>query len=417
MSLPIPLPEFLQEWTAAQWLPFLLLLLAIFIWRRAGLIFARLEAQNRKLKRGIRGYERMEQEHVELSQENRERNAFHAELGPLITRLNLERTTRGVCDLIVEFTARVLGASEVSLFLVEGGSLLGVSARGVSARALRVRIGEGRVGAIAQFGRVFALDDFRNLDPETRDRLGAGSGAIDTVAGAPLVAHGSVIGVLNIGGMVRASASIHREVLSVVAHLAATTVENQLNFERLEREATTDGLTGLSNVRNFKEKLRQELARATRYGRVLSVFLFDIDNFKHYNDRNGHPAGDECLRRTGELLRRSTRTSDLPARYGGEEFVVLLPETDAAGGLAFAEKIRSTIAAHDYPHREAQPLGCVSISGGVASYPRDGADIDALISAADKALYRAKHSGRNRVLATDVGTDSPATPNRAALVS
>src|SRR5687768_558490 len=100
MSLPIPLPEFLQGWTAAQWVPLLLLLLAIFVWRRAGFIFARLEAQNRKLRRAIRGYERMEQEHVELSRENRERNAFHAELGPLITRINLERTARGVADLI-----------------------------------------------------------------------------------------------------------------------------------------------------------------------------------------------------------------------------------------------------------------------------------------------------------------------------
>ena len=92
-------------------------------------------------------------------------------------------------------------------------------------------------------------------------------------------------------------------------------------------------------------------------------------------------------------------------------------ETDAAGGLAFAEKIRSAIATHDYPHREAQPLGCVSISGGVASYPRDGADVDALIAAADQALYRAKHAGRNRIFATDVRTASPATSNPAALVS
>jgi diguanylate cyclase (GGDEF)-like protein len=401
MWLPIPLPEFLQGWTLGQTLPFLVLLVAIFVWRRAGLLFSRLEVQNRKLKRGIRGYEKMEQQHVELSLESRERNAFHAELGPLITRLNLERTTRGVCDLLVDFTARVLGASEVSLFLLDAGSLLSVSGRGSSARALRVRIGEGRIGAIAQFGRVLAHDDFRNMDPETRDRISAGSGAIDTLAGAPLVAHGTVIGVLNVGGSVRAAQSTLREVLSVVTHLGATAVENQINFERLEREATTDGLTGLSNVRNFKEKLRQELARAVRYGRTLSVFLFDVDNFKHYNDRNGHPAGDDCLRRTGDLLRKSTRASDLPARYGGEEFVVLLPETDGTGALAFAEKIRAAIAAHEYPHREAQPLGCVSISGGVATYPRDGSDIDTLIAAADKALYRAKQSGRNRVFGAD----------------
>lgn len=400
MSLPYPLPELLdriQNGGIRILVPLVLALVVLFVWRRSGFLLTRLEIENRKLKKGMRGYAQMEQSHVELSHESRDRNAFHAELGPLITRLHQEKTTRGVCDSLVDFTARALGASEVSLFLVEGNSLIGTSARGVPARGVRARIGEGRLGAVAELMRVFGPDDFRNLDPETRARIGAGTSAIDTQAAAPLSGHNQLIGVLNVGGSVRATPSVLREALGVISQLGATAVENQINFERLEREATTDGLTGLSNVRNFKEKLAQELARAARYKRVLSVLLFDIDNFKHYNDRNGHPAGDECLRRTGELLRRSTRTSDLPARYGGEEFIILLPETDHAGGLAFAEKIRAAIAGHDYPHREAQPLGCVSISGGVATYPGNGTTLDALIKAADQALYRAKEAGRNRV--------------------
>jgi len=208
--------------------------------------------------------------------------------------------------------------------------------------------------------------------------------------------------VLNVGGKVDVSPAIRKEILSVLANLGATALENQLNFERLERDATTDGLTGLANIRSFKEKFRQELARATRYGRALSVFLFDIDNFKLYNDQNGHPAGDQCLRLTAEVLRANTRVSDVLGRYGGEEFVVLLPETDSRGALAYAEKIRAAIAAKDFPFRDKQPLGCVSISGGVASFPEDGKDLEALIEAADAGLYRCKHAGRNQV--------GPATP-------
>jgi diguanylate cyclase (GGDEF)-like protein len=409
-SLEIPeLGDLVPDWGPTVWVALGILLVVALMWKRAALVFARLEVENRKLKRGIRGYERMEQDHRELSQESRERNAFQAELPQLIARVNQERTTRGICDVLVEFASRLLGAAEASLFLVEGGHLAVVSVRGGTPRGLRLRVGEGRMGVAAELGRYMGPEEFRNVDPETRSRLGTGTGH-DTVAAAPLVAHGKVIGVLNVGGTVRATPGVLREVLSVLSHLGATAVENQINFEKLEREATTDGLTQLSNVRNFKEKLRQEIARAARHGRVLSVFLFDIDNFKHYNDRNGHPAGDECLRQTGELLRRLTRVSDLPARYGGEEFIVLLPETDHTGALQFAEKIRAAIESAEYPHREAQPLGCVSISGGVATFPIDGDELEPLVKAADEALYRAKKAGRNRVY----GAEAPLVAGRAA---
>jgi diguanylate cyclase (GGDEF)-like protein len=398
MSFPDDILGFLQSLTSRQLAVAALAIAAIFYLRRAGVVLSQLGFENRKLRRGIEGYSRLEHEHRELSQENRERNQFHGTLPMLISALSEQRTLPDIGRQLVDYTARTLGASQVALLLVDAGGLVVRESRGVFASGLRVRIGEGRVGAVARFRRVMAGDDFVNVDPQTRAAL-AQSGPIDTLAAAPLLAHGELIGVLNVGGAVSATPTVRKEVLSVLANLAATALENQMNFERLEREATTDGLTGLANVKSFKEKFRQELSRAARYGRALSVFLFDIDNFKHYNDQNGHPAGDECLRITADILRANTRISDVPARYGGEEFVVLLPETDAGGALAFAEKIREAIAAADYPFRERQPLGCVSISGGVASFPDDGKDVEAIVKAADSALYECKRAGRNRVAA------------------
>ena len=385
--------------SATELVVFALFLVTVLYVRRAGILLWRLGSENRQLRRGIRGYEHMEQQHIELSRENRERNAFHGQLPLLISTLHGEKTSAGIVRLLIDFTARALGATEVSLFLVDGSTLVLREARGLPPGKIHVAVGQGRIGAVARFRRIMGPEEFENLDARSREAAQRNPVRIDTAVAGPLLAHGELLGVLNVGGSVQAAPALRKEILSVVAQLGSTALENQLNFERLEREATTDGLTQLSNVRNFREKLRQEISRSARFGRPCSVFLFDIDNFKHYNDRNGHPAGDECLRLTAELLRSSTRVTDLPARYGGEEFVILLPETDSRGALAFAEKIRAAIAAADYPHREAQPLGCVSISGGVATFPDDGKDGEALIAAADEALYRCKEGGRNRVAA------------------
>jgi diguanylate cyclase (GGDEF)-like protein len=412
MNLPFEVPAFLREVTPLEVGLGLLVLVVIFYLRRAGIVLSHLGIENRRLRRGIHGYAQMEQEHIEISQENRERNRFHGELPDLISRLNEEKTLTGLGHQLVDFTSRSLGAAEVSLFLLDAGHLALRETRGLVMPSFRVRVGEGRIGYVAQFRRVMSGEDFQSLDSPTRAALMRAPARIDTVLAAPLLAHGQVIGVLNVGGTVMTSPALRKEVVQVLARLGATTLENQLNFERLEREATTDGLTRLSNVRNFKEKFRQEVSRSARFGRPVSVFLFDIDNFKNYNDQNGHPAGDECLRITAEVLRSSTRITDLPARYGGEEFVVLLPETERTGAMQFAEKIRAAIAATDYPHKEKQPLGCVSISGGVASFPEDGKDVESLIETADRALYRCKEAGRNRVAsATD---HAPTAPRQAA---
>ena len=132
---------------------------------------------------------------------------------------------------------------------------------------------------------------------------------------------------------------------------------------------------------------------------ALSVFMFDIDNFKNYNDTNGHLAGDELLQELARLVQDNIRKDDVFGRFGGEEFLVVLPHTNASQALAAAEKLRAVVADHAFAFRDSQPLGRVSISGGVAEYPHDGRDAVALLRAADQALYDAKHRGRNRVLA------------------
>ncbi len=401
---------FLQQLTALQVVAGAVLLVAAWYVRGAAVVLSQLGIENRKLRRGIQGYEQLEQQHHELTQENRERNQFHSTLPGLISRLGDERTVAGICRELLDFTAAALGASEASLFVVDAGTLVLKGSIGVSAAHLKIRIGEGRIGAVAQYRRLLAAEDFANLDSKTREAIVRAPSRIDTAIAAPLVAHGQLIAVLNVGGTVRSSSALRKELLSVLANLGATALESQLNFERLEREATTDGLTGLSNVKNFKEKFRQELSRAARYGRPLSVFLMDVDHFKIYNDQNGHPAGDQCLRATAEVLRTQSRITDLPARYGGEEFAVLLPETDAAGALVFAEKIRAAVAARDFPFREKQPLRCVSISGGVASFPDHGKDLETLIAAADRVLYQCKEGGRNRVAAAAPGGAAEGRP-------
>lgn len=158
-----------------------------------------------------------------------------------------------------------------------------------------------------------------------------------------------------------------------------------------------DGLTGLFNHRYFHEYINNECLRSSRHGRVFSVIFMDVDNFKIYNDTHGHPAGDRLLINLGKMINSRLRKTDILARYGGEEFVIVLPETFRDGALLVAENVRKTIAEYPFEGREKQPLGIVSVSIGVASFPEDGKEANPLLHLADQALYRAKHTGKNRV--------------------
>jgi len=197
---------------------------------------------------------------------------------------------------------------------------------------------------------------------------------------------------------------------------ARKTIEDQLGEanRRLEILATQDGLTGLANRRAFDDALTRERLRARRERTPLGLILIDVDRFKSYNDRYGHPAGDECLRRVADAIARTTRRSgDIAARYGGEEFVVLLPHTDERGAAEVAERIRLAVRDLGLQHEEAAD-GFATISAGVAALVIFDAEPCDLVARADRALYRAKEGGRDQVVnASWLLADPPFPPSVA----
>jgi len=172
-------------------------------------------------------------------------------------------------------------------------------------------------------------------------------------------------------------------------------VEEKTN--ELNQMVITDEKTKLFNFRHFKQEFLIEVARAKRFGEPLSLIMIDVDKFKHYNDTNGHMLGDQVLIKVAALVKKECRETDVPARFGGEEFAALLPRTNAKEALHVAERIRKSIEASEFENQKAQPGGNLTASLGVATFPADAYDADALIIAADEALYRAKDNGRNRV--------------------
>lgn len=173
--------------------------------------------------------------------------------------------------------------------------------------------------------------------------------------------------------------------------------------EKYQQLSIMDGLTEVYNRRYFDEMITQEVYRAQRYGRVLSLLMIDIDNFKNFNDTNGHQAGDWALKRISQILAGGVRMIDQVFRYGGEEFAVVLPETDSVGAIVVARRLRADVAMAKFLDKKALPTNHLSISLGVATYPDDAYEAKALIGKADECLYTAKELGRDRV--SFVGVD------------
>ena len=167
----------------------------------------------------------------------------------------------------------------------------------------------------------------------------------------------------------------------------------------LERLSVTDDLTGLANRRHLDDALARELQRSERHARPFAVLMLDVDRFKVFNDTHGHPAGDAVLQRLAKILRDSAREVDTVARYGGEEFFLILPETSAAGAALMAERIRASTEAHHFAIDDGAADVSVTVSIGYAVFPEHGVTPDAMLEAADQALYRSKQGGRNRATA------------------
>jgi len=203
----------------------------------------------------------------------------------------------------------------------------------------------------------------------------------------------------------------------VMVHLEGTVRDLTSTNQELEQLLMLDEKTGLYNFREFQRRLKQEWHRAERYEVDLSLVFFDLDHFKQVNDSLGHPAGDQVLREFATLVAGGARANDVSSRYGGEEFAVVLPHTDASMAARVADRIRRAVKEFVFLADE-EPTH-ITVSAGVATYPssNDIDSVDALIRAADQALYRAKDLGRDRVVRHDKATmggddPMPARPGR-----
>jgi diguanylate cyclase (GGDEF)-like protein len=169
-------------------------------------------------------------------------------------------------------------------------------------------------------------------------------------------------------------------------------------FHNTRELAFVDSLTQIFNRRYFDQRYPKEIGRAQRYERTISLLMVDIDHFKKYNDILGHMAGDEALRQVATTLEKNLRRADVVCRFGGEEFVVILPEIGSKAASWVAEKLRDAVLAVHFPGEEKLPHKNLTISIGVASFPENGQSSEEVLLQADKALYRAKDLGRNRVI-------------------
>lgn len=215
----------------------------------------------------------------------------------------------------------------------------------------------------------------------------------------PLVFQSDIVGILYLDDFVPRDFDRSRlELLSILASFAALAIHNAKLHNKTKLMAITDFLTGLFNHRYFQQIFSQELGRARRYQKLMSLIILDIDDFKHFNDRFGHAVGDKVLIAIGEIMLRSLRKVDYAFRYGGEEFVVILPETSLEHAVLTAERLREKIAAEAMLEVPEADGVRVTVSSGVACYPEDGTNREDLFSLMDSFLYKAKSLGKNKVV-------------------
>jgi diguanylate cyclase (GGDEF)-like protein len=224
----------------------------------------------------------------------------------------------------------------------------------------------------------------------------------DSFISYPIIIGGRKVGVLNVtdktGG--RQFSEIDLSLLEIIGPQMAVALERAEWQERateFQLMSITDSLTGMPNRRYLEERLSEELNRSKRYDFPMSFLMIDIDDFKAYNDKNGHQAGDLAIQITAHCLKAALRSADVASRYGGEEFCILLPQTAMPEAGTIAERIRQRVNGTHYPHGKTQPLGRVTISVGVSTFSAIVNNSETIIAAADRALYQAKSLGKDRV--------------------
>jgi diguanylate cyclase (GGDEF)-like protein len=309
---------------------------------------------------------------------------------------------RKVIELIMGKIQQLIPSEAWSMLMVDEERReltfeLALGEKGKDLSALRVKIGEGVAGWVAQTGQPTIVNDAAS-DPRFTGKFDSKTQfRTRSILCAPLISRGRTIGVVEIinrlGGRFTQS---DLDILLTLVEPCAIAIENAVLFQRAEQLTITDDLTKLFNSRYLNLYISREIKRCKRHGIPLSVIFLDLDGFKGVNDQYGHLAGSSTLTEVGGILALAVRESDILARYGGDEFVVVLPETPPSGALVIAERIRRSIEGHRF--LESQGLSArISASFGIASYPDHALTPEGLIQKADQAMYRVKERDKNGI--------------------
>ncbi|MCG2721121.1 MAG: sensor domain-containing diguanylate cyclase [Thermodesulfovibrionales bacterium] len=331
-----------------------------------------------------------------LNELNAQYLAFMFKVPTVIQRLNSTMRGEEIISSVIQLIKDIIPTDIVEFYLynLSDSTFTMISPdRGMNSEMHSIALGEGIIG-LAGKDRIVRING--KIHKTIADNKGSLQSESDIWMAVPIIFRERLLGVIGIG-KTRKLAGNESNLMKMIADIAAVALINQTMLGEAKHRANTDPLTGISNRNYFLQMSQTFVEKAIRDHTLISIFLFDIDHFKNYNDTNGHDAGDRLLIDLTRLVSGITRKSAVFARYGGEEFIVMLPGISKEDALIYAERVRDKISQHHFPQREKQPLGYVSVSGGVASFPVDGDSIVKVIQLSDAALYEAKAEGRNQI--------------------
>ncbi len=307
-------------------------------------------------------------------------------------------------NAILETSVRLAEAEKGSLLLAEhDSSLLTIkAARGINKKlfdAVKVKPGEGIAGKVFTEGTPVLVDDIEKIhDIKSSRKHKYKTGSFLSV---PLKIGDRTIGVLNIADKITGGIFSEEDMYLIRSFASYATIalerSNYYNLaEHLRELSITDSLTGLFNRRYFEERFIEELHRSERHNLSFSLAMIDIDDFKLFNDTEGHLSGDEILRAISFIAKETLRVSDVIARFGGEEFAVIMPQTNKEEAFLVTERIRQAVRELIPKNWKKYPKEAITVSIGISSFPEDGVNRKELIRSADRALYRSKIEGKDR---------------------
>jgi diguanylate cyclase (GGDEF)-like protein len=346
----------------------------------------------------------LELEVQRLRNELEHRSRFTNSLQHFLERISCADPVK-TYNSIISNLKELLQSERASLMVLDetANGLIMKAASGLSTdpkSVLPVRVGEGVSGEVIETGKALMFSDLRmaGRKPAPAERHYKTNSFISY----PITIGGRKVGVLNVtdksgGGTYDEVDLSLLEIIGPQVALALERAEWQERATEFQLMSITDALTTLPNRRYLEERLSEELSRSKRYDYPMSFLMIDIDDFKAYNDKNGHQAGDVALQITAHCLKGALRQADVASRYGGEEFCILLPQTGMVEAGVIADRIRDRVSTTHFPHGKSQPLGRVTISVGVSTFTKNVDTPENIIAAADRALYQAKSMGKDRV--------------------